>query len=220
MKNVINQIGEELVGCNYKCEGIINEPVKGIIPRGLILENEGRNGEKGVIVVGLNPGKSNKKGTNEKKLYLDNYCTYESTLKYWRTVKNVVYFKRIRELIDLFGFDGPIIWTELVKCECKEGVRTIPIQTLRTCFNKYLKKEIKKYPNYTIIANGRESFRFCALSFPNNFIIGVPHSSGSYGDFVNLLKDVKKNTNKYMNIISKNKDKNNMIKALFLKKLK
>jgi hypothetical protein len=80
---------------------------------------------------------------------------------------------------------------------------------------------MEKCPKYTIIANGKESFEFCSLSFPNNFIIGIPHSSGSrdkHGNvFERMLKNIRDNKEKYLQTISQRKDTNGYFKAVYLK---
>ncbi|MFH1824228.1 MAG: uracil-DNA glycosylase family protein [Candidatus Firestonebacteria bacterium] len=218
MKKFIEKMGSELVKCDLNCEGVISDPRMGILPRCLFFEdNKGKNG---VIVVGLNPGHSDT-DKEQRKYYIKNKCSYESTVKYWEE-KNWGYFKKIREFIEIMNFNGPIIWTELVKCECleKETFEKIPLQTIRTCIDKFLRKEIKKCPdNYIIIAVGKEAFKFCSLSFPKKFVIGVPHSSGSYSSrlFTELLEDVKNNKNKYKKMISRKKDINGYVMALWLK---
>jgi hypothetical protein len=58
----IDGIGIKLVNCKLKCEGIRNEPEKGVLPRCLILEKNGRPANDlavpECIVVGINPGTS------------------------------------------------------------------------------------------------------------------------------------------------------------------
>ena len=113
-----------------------------------------------------------------------------------------------------FDFDGPILWTELVKCQCSDKNGVIPIQTMRTCINIYLKKEIELLPNYTIFGVGNSAFEFCALSFPHHFIIGVPHPTGSYGNFSRLSKNIDRNEQKYLDKISERKGSDGRYKAI------
>lgn len=49
----------------------------------LYLEEENRNGEKGCVIVGINPGRS---GNNPKEIqyYLNNSCSYDSALNFWQ----------------------------------------------------------------------------------------------------------------------------------------
>jgi hypothetical protein len=214
MKEIVKEIGNEMVKCPFHCEGIINDPKSGIIPRCLFFEE--REGKNGAIVVGLNPGHSTKE---QREYAIKNNCSYDSTVEFWKN-KYWAYFKRTKELLDLLGFDGPIIWTELVKCECleKQVFSDIPIQTKRTCIDKFLRKEVDRYPKYPIIAAGNEAFEFCSLSFPYNFIIGIPHPSPAHKNaFNDLLKDAKNNKQKYVQFISQQKDSNGYFRAINLK---
>lgn len=209
----INKIGENLVRCDLKCEGINNNPKRGVIPRCLIQEK--RNGKKKCIVVGLNPGKCNAK---ERKYYLNNGISFVSLAGYFDQIQNRRYFKEARELITLLGFDGDILWTDLAECECLGKNGEIPIQTLRVCINRFLRKEIDLFKHSTIFALGNVAFNFCALSFPNHFIVGLPHSSGSYGTFSKLKKKVQANKRHFIKCISKAKD-HNKYRAVHLAKI-
>ena len=52
----IDKIGDYVVQCTRNCPGVCNDPIQGIIPRGLILEIEHRENEKGSVIIGINPG--------------------------------------------------------------------------------------------------------------------------------------------------------------------
>ena len=59
VQDTINEIGERLLHCPLHCEGILNEPEAGIIPRGLIFESrpvEIGSLNKRCLIIGLNPG--------------------------------------------------------------------------------------------------------------------------------------------------------------------
>ena len=46
------------------------------------------------------------------------------------------------------GLDGPILWTELVKCQNNlPSTGTVPIETVRVCVNRYLVPELGIIPN-------------------------------------------------------------------------
>jgi hypothetical protein len=117
------------------------------------------------------------------------------------------------------GFDGNILWTDLAKCECLGENGRLPIQTLRVCINRFLRKEIEVFKCSTVFALGNVAFDFCALSFPNHFIVGLPHPSGSFGDFVRLQKSVLSKPNYFINNISKIKDKHGNYRAIHLSKI-
>jgi uracil-DNA glycosylase len=216
MYKTINDLGEELVKCSLKCEGINNNPKLGAIPRGLFLEK--RNGKKRCIVVGLNPGKCKEW---EREYFRNNGIKFDSLSKSFHetNLKSVRYFKRTRDLITSLGFDGDILWTELVKCECIGENGKIPVQTLRVCIDRFLRKEVKLFECQTIFSLGNMAFDFCALSLPNHFVVGLPHPSGSYGDFNRLKERVLSDTKRFTNIISETKDSNGKFRAIHLSKV-
>jgi len=210
----INQIGNKLVSCRLDCDGVNNNPERGIIPRCLLIEKqEGRNK---CVVIGLNPGKSSKK---EQKYYLKNRMTYDAVKNFFleTELRNRAYFKRTRELLSFLNFNGDILWTDLVKCECLGKNGNLPVQTLRTCINNYLKKEIEAFQAKTIFALGHVAYNFCSLSLPSHFIVGLPHPTGSYGHFDRLNQAIRKNPRSYITRISQRKDKNGKLIAIYLR---
>ena len=109
----LNIIGNEIVNCRLCCPRVLNEPDKGIIPRGMILEKlEKRDGLPLYVVVGINPGKCKE---NEQEFYLDNGITYSSIKKYFEEIKDTGHFKKTKETLSLLGYKGEILWTDLVK---------------------------------------------------------------------------------------------------------
>jgi len=86
------------------------------------------------------------------------------------------------------------------------------------CINRFLKKEIELLNNPTIITLGKDSFKYCALSFPDHFIIGIPHPNAR-GDFTNLEKRIEKNKGRFLSQIADAKDNNGNYKALNLKNI-
>ncbi len=84
---------------------------------------------------------------------------------------------------------GPILWTELAKCEAKKATQ-ISVQTLRTCMRIYLAEELKLVPqNWPIIAAGAEAYKALAYRFADHIVLGVPHPTGSHGQFTKLIND-------------------------------
>ncbi len=77
----IHSIAKEMVDCMQHCEGITNDPEKGILPRCLILEDTNTGGA-GAAVVGINPGKA-KKG--EREFYVREGRSYAQVLAYWQS---------------------------------------------------------------------------------------------------------------------------------------
>lgn len=207
----IYSIGKKLVRCNLKCEGIVNEPSKGITPRCLIYEKRDTV-QAGVIVVGINPGKCRKE---EKMYYRKNY-SYENFLKYWDLkTNNLAYYKKSRKIVTELGFKGDILWTDLAKCECEGKNGDVPVQTLRICIDRFLDKEIKALPDsFVIIALGNIAFNFCALRFPNYFVVGLPHPTGAWGTYKRLMDNIKSNKKKYTAELTKKKDKYGYFRAV------
>ena len=209
---MLNEIGEKLVQCDMHCDGIEKEPQKGIIPRTLILQS--REGEGTSIMVGLNPGKCK---PEERNYYLDHGIKFTSIKGYFFDSKlhDNPYFKRMRELVTTLGFEGDILWTNLAKCECKGKNGDVPMQTLRVCINHFLRKEIDVFQSSTIFALGKTAFDFCALSFPEHFIVGIPHPTGSR-TFIPLRKKIQENSAPYLAAIAEKRDKNSNYRAIRL----
>jgi hypothetical protein len=185
----IERLGCELVACERACEGIVCNRVTGQIPRCLYLETEGRSGPRGAVIVGLNPGQSNE---CERKHYQDRDCTYNSVMAWFREAgvnqgENHPYYRRLRPLVEALGLRGPILWTELAKCESAPG-GTVPLQTFRTCTREFLQKELENVPlDWPLFGIGREAYTALAYRFPDRTVIGVPHPTGSYGHFSKLF---------------------------------
>jgi hypothetical protein len=92
-------------------------------------------------------------------------------------------------LADALGLEGRILWTELAKCESATG-KTVPLQTLRTCSATFLQRELKAVPEkWPLLAAGRETYKALAYQFPSRTILGVPHPTGSRGDFDALFEN-------------------------------
>lgn len=204
-------IGKKLSRCNLKCKGIVNKPSKGITPRCLIYEKRISN-QAGAIIVGINPGKC---GEEERKYYRKNY-SYNILLNYWDLkIKNLAYYKKSRRIITELGFKGDILWTDLAKCECKGKNGDVPVQTLRICIDRFLDKEIKSLPDsFVIIALGNIAFNFCALRFPNYFVVGLPHPTGAWGTYKRLMDNIKSNKKKYTTELTKKKDRYGNFRAI------
>lgn len=200
----IEQIGEQLVDCDQKCEGIINDKKRGVIPRCLYLEE--RAGKNKVIIIGINPGRcNNKRGKKERQYYMRAYrknkLSYKTIKEYWGNIRKRKYYENLYDLAKKLGYTGAILWTELVKCELEKGKKDIPMQTMRKCINNWLTKEIKEFGPAPIIAVGNQVFQFCALRFPERTVIKVPHPTGSYGNFSHFIKKIELNHKKYIDEI-------------------
>lgn len=186
----IYKIGCKMVSCKNSCLGIALNLRKGIIPRCLIFETDGRKQNRGSVVVGINPGRSR---ADEQNFYVSTGQTYEQVVAYWKKqINKRRYYKWLEDLINQMDFSGPILWTELVKCESAVGGKIPPLQTFRICTKTYLSEELKSIPtNWPLIAVGREAYKALAYRYPNHIVVGVPHPTGSYGQFSKLFNKNK-----------------------------
>jgi hypothetical protein len=183
----ITDIGRELVACSHNCEGIILDPVNGILPRFLVLEAKNRRASRGSVIVGINPGRAR---TREREFYVTQGPTYENTVEYWeKAICRRKYYRWLRKLVGELGFSGPILWTELAKCEsAPETSGLLPLQTFRTCVGMFLQQEIEYIPHtWPLIAVGKEAYKAMAYLFPKRAVLGVPHPTGSYGYFPRMF---------------------------------
>ncbi len=201
----IAKIGEELVHCKKGCLGIKNNPQQGIVPRMLILE--AKEGEPITsIIIGINPGQADE---DEREWYRREGANYEAMKKYWETrIKSMRYYKGLRTLIRQLDYKSGILWTELLKCENEEKYKEPPLQTFRICIKNYLERELKMIPHeIPIIAVGNKVFEALSYRFPNRLVIGVPHPTGSYGNFRKLFGKNWKIQKQFLKLAGETKDK-------------
>ena len=195
LKKEIQNIGRDVTNCPRRCRGIVKELGRGIIPRGLILEDDG-SGRLGCVIVGINPGNAKEKERNHfRNCYIEKAPLYECYCHFWEEkLKNARYYSNLRDLARRLGFKGAILWTEVCKCERdKRRYRVVPIQTLVTCMESFLKRELEAVnSNVPIIAASNIAYQALCYSFPDRFIIGVPHPTGSKGHFKELLRYIDK----------------------------
>lgn len=163
---------------------------EGVIPRGLIYEEDNRDTNAiGCVMVGLNPGKANKE---ERDFFKSEPLSYERFLLYWE--ENVLqrpYYKRLRKLADEIELGGPVLWTELVKCQNKEKGK-LSVQTIRDDINKYLFRELENIPaSWPLFGIGNQAFEILSYRFPDRLVLGIPHPTGSYGLFPKLFENKK-----------------------------
>lgn len=189
IKEHIEEIGKRMIENHPRYSDVIYDLENGYVPRCLIYEEESRSSSnKGSVMVGINPGNSSKQ---ERNFYIKQNSTYEATLEYWKNnLTDHKYYKQGRSLINDFGRSGPILWTELVKCESRNGVNKLLVQTIRDSIHRFLFKELKVIPkDWPLIASGQRVFEILSYSFPERTVIGIPHITGSYGHFHKLKKD-------------------------------
>ncbi len=152
------------------------------------------SGKPECIIVGINPGNAREKEIQ----YVRENPTYEEWVNYWhKNFRNIKYYKDSREFVKEFlefKESIPILWTELCKCEkSRKKRKALPISTLVTCMKRFLDREISLADEFfgkgiPIIALGRRTFEALCFRYPDHFIIGVPHPTGSYGHFKTLIK--------------------------------
>jgi hypothetical protein len=206
IRDYIKKIGEELVRDDsyLSYPDLSYNPACGILPRYLVYDDFDReeNG-MGCVIVGLNPGQSDEK---EHRFYIDNGALYENSLKYWKErIQAFSYYVRLKKIANEFGFSGPILWTELVKCENSIKGKNLCVETIRDDINKYLFREIAVIPEkWPLIGVGRKAYEILSYSFPNRFVIGLPHITGSWGGYAGLLDDNKRLNGKIVDFVCKN----------------
>ena len=186
----LNAIGRELVHCSRRCEGVRCDRRTGHLPRCLYVEVTGRRGRRGAVVIGVNPGRSS---ASERRFYRERDSTFDAVGTWFAELgTHHPYYVHLRRLVDSFGLEGPIIWTELAKCENRRGVTRLPLQTFRTCTRAFLQRELEACPkNWPLVAVGTEAYKGLAYRFPTRTVIGVPHPTGSRGHFHALFRDGK-----------------------------
>lgn len=177
LENKINKIGEDMIGDRKWADfdDIDYAPKKGIIPRGLYLENLGNSNSKGAIIVGLNPGRA--KRTKELKC-LSKCNNYKKVVECWKEISCNYsgFYMPLRNFIRKVGLRGFILWTNLVPCQNKSRNNKSPsIKTIRYSVNTYLKKQVDLIPKAPIIAVGRDPFRLLAYMFSDRKVIGITH---------------------------------------------
>jgi len=88
LKKSIYKIEEKLVQCNNNCEGASHDLTKGIMPRGLMIEE--RTGTNGCVVVGINPANPTKTDDLERCSYIKD-PSYSQQLEVFNQVKDYKY---------------------------------------------------------------------------------------------------------------------------------
>jgi hypothetical protein len=199
----IRRIGKKMVKCRKQCKGVTHNLKEGIIPRCLWFDTYKKKNNKGCIVVGINPGIPKNKDAqlffkNEVTLY-DKQVKWLKNLTYPYKGTSNYYTKLVNFIRKLLKIKGPILWTELVKCQLKRKGGKLLKDTIRICMKKFLKKELEIIPRkWPIIAIGSKSYQ--EIQDSNHLVIGIPHSTGPYANklFDKLCK--RKNNTKLKRI--------------------
>ena len=185
LQTKIDLLGNELTACGEKCAGICRDQSKGIMPRSLFLERPDANG-RGCIVIGINPATSL---PPERKAYLKYGITYKGVNEYRREKENITYFKRVRLVIGELNLPGPILWSNLAKCENTKGRKGLPpVLTIRRCVGRFLHRELEiAPPDWPILTLGRDAYSALIYLAPQRAVIGIPHPTGSRQDFPKMF---------------------------------
>ena len=203
----IQEIGERMVADYQPSPDVLLDKKQGIIPRCLIFETQGRNLQRqGSVVVGVNPGTSQEE---ERKYYCENGCSYAAVKAFWPRVRGYSrYYTLLADFPDRMGLDGPILWTELVKCESKRDT-VISIETIRKDINHYLFLELKELPgDWPLIGVGRQAYEILAYRFSDRQVIGIPHPTSSHGQFASFFpnRQIEANAKKKLDELLTSKD--------------
>jgi hypothetical protein len=198
LQESIDRLGVELVRCTDGCSGIRQEQTAGFVPRLLILDRPDAKG-RGCLAIGFNPGRSDQA---ERDFYLKSSISYKRLKKYWLTITTIDYVARTRQLIDQIGLTGPIIWSNVAKCEKAAGRSELPpMQTMRHCASRFLCRELELAPHdWAVLAIGSGAYDALSYLAMTRTIIGIPHTTGGGGVDFNkmfgtdglLQKDIKK----------------------------
>lgn len=210
----VDELGQKLLNCNLECSGINKDQDNGIVPRGLFLDYSETDCKIGCIVVGINPGTSEQKERNtykDKKNQPIKYATIKEYYKY-KIKEDTRYFKNAKTFVERAGFKGAILWTDLCKCENMSKKDKPSPQTFRVCIKRFLNEELKLAPEAPIVALGKKVFNFMALSYPDRFVVGIPHTS--WPKIRTLYEKNGKLKNKYLERLSQQKDKDGNINCV------
>jgi hypothetical protein len=187
LQTCLDQLGDELVNCGDGCAGIWQDRKIGVLPRCLILERPNSEG-RGCLVAGLNPGTSS---PGERNFYIQHDVSYDTLKHYWQSsVAQIPYYSKLRRLIGSIGLTGPIVWSDLAKCENPLGVKNQlpPLQTLRHCTQRFLFRELELIPlEWPVLGIGWEAYRALAYRVPRRAVVGIPHPTGAWGAFAQLF---------------------------------
>jgi hypothetical protein len=93
-----------------------------------------------------------------------------------------LYYLRLRALADGCGLGGPLLWTELAKCQSAPGIRrSLPRETYRCCAPNFLLREVAVAPaDWPIFTVGRDAYRAAKPLFEKRTLIGLAHPTGSW----------------------------------------
>ena len=190
----VRHLQVETARCQRACDGVAWQPARGHLPRGLWLDIEAGEGDGHVIIVGQNPGQPL---PEEREIYTtrasssaEDLVTAMNEFVASEVLRKHPYYKLMRNAARELGFKGRIVWTDLVKCSAADGGK-LPVhehrQTYSRCMNAWLRTELATFPSWPVLAAGRATLDALWPLLPERLLVGVPHPTGSYGDFARLF---------------------------------
>lgn len=187
LQESIDQLAAELVNCHDHCAGIWLDRSAGVLPRSLYLERPNAAG-RGCFAVGLNPGTSPQR---EREIYRTSGVSVKNVNAFRASIAEIPYLARSRTVINQLKLNGPILWSNLAKCENELNRKGLPpLQTLRHCSRRFLRRELSAIPDdWVILGIGWEAYRALAYLVPERAVIGIPHPTGGFRDFRKLFAD-------------------------------
>lgn len=194
LKTSVRHLQVEIARCRRACEGVESQPALGHLPRGLWLDIEAGEGDGDVIIAGQNPGQPSPQESEIYTTRASSSAEDQVTAMNEFVVSEVLpkhrYYKLMRNAARELGFKGRILWTDLAKCSAPNR-KKLPIdehrQTYSRCMNAWLRTELATFPPWPVLAAGRATLDALWPLLPERLLVGVPHPTGSHGDFAKLF---------------------------------
>ena len=231
MPSLLSKLSEDIeslaalaASCAEPCIDVRHDRGEGILPRCLFLEpgppppgaTEAEELAGGTIVIGLNPGRMeeterrkingllNAIGKDRDRFSTDDWRSFVRSYYHWLKATLAVsepYYTLVRALLRSSGRLGPILWTEILKCETRrrkpvaEGSKRKdnpdPFNaegTVGRCTAKFLRKELELTPKeWPVLAVGKPALDWCMENATGRIVVGVPHASRRAFEFISLF---------------------------------
>ncbi|MCK4243398.1 hypothetical protein KAX03_00810 [Candidatus Bathyarchaeota archaeon] len=198
----IEDLGNRIVRCRERCEGVKNKQDEGYYPRVFFLDPEDAS-QVELVIVGKNPGKSTRL---ERKFYLtlaernpDRIATFKDCQRVWRSIADEHnYFLKPRHLLKELGLNlNGLLWAEVAFCEKSDSVGKVPEKTFRKCSNCFLTEILKLLSDRKyVVCLGEKAFQY-VKNLPNSNrlkVIRVHHPTGAR-IFANYFQKANKKEN-------------------------
>ena len=182
----LSQIGERVHACTLSCAGVRCEPTLGIRPRGPLLSRAASE-MPGLLIVGMNPGRAEPREVEQLRLH-ETHAAWNAWAQQQHLSGDNRYVDRLQRLVAALDVKGPVVWSNVAKCETTENARGVPLDTLRVCASRFLALELAAVPaDWQIIAAGRDAFVALSYLAVHRSILGVPHPTGAYPAYRRLF---------------------------------